>query len=460
MDATGSSKESEASGTSSESNVELQPIRSGTAEEPAELVHRETTTREHSNSDDETRVLSRDPVDRGPAAWFVVLGSTATMVPTFGLMTTVGIFQVYWKENQLSAWSNTDISWIISVYGFLAVLLCGPFGVLFDKYGPFWLMMPAAAAYCASFLGIAFSSRYWQFMSCFSVAGVGAAALTTCALAVINHWFDEKKGLAMGICTMGGGLGGVIFSVVLRFTTTRLDWTGASLVHLGIILAFLTVGCVTIKPRVLKPARGRLWDFSCFRRWDFVLFTLSVCGFELILFVAWGLLPTYARVVQLGDVFYLSLVFSVGSSLGRILPGYLSDRLGPFNVTIVMALLTETTMLVLWLPFGETSAAVLYTVSFLLGFGTGSFVSTAATCLGRLCKPQESGTYIGCCYAVVSLATLVGNPASQGILGDGTDGRTRWTVAFLCVVLAMALLSCGFVRWLCLDRRWRWMVKV
>ncbi|KAF9879108.1 MFS monocarboxylate [Colletotrichum karsti] len=405
-------------------------------------------------------VLSQEPVDRGCRAWCVVVGSTAIMIPTFGLMTTIGIFQVIWKSNQLSARSNTEISWIISIYGFLAVLLCGPFGAVFDKYGPRWILTPAATLYAASFLGVAFCTQYWQFFLCFSFAGVGAAALTTSALAVINHWFDKKKGLAMGICTMGGGVGGVIFSVLLRFTTKHLNWMKASLVHLVVICVFLVIGCVMIRPRVLKPSEGKLWDFSCFRRWKFLLFTLSVCGFELVLFVAWGLLPTFSSIVNLGDVFYLMLVFSVGSTLGRVIPGYLTDRMGPFNVTIMMTIITELTMLSLWLPFGSTSAPVLYTVAFLLGFGTGSFVSTAATCLGRLCDVQDNGTYIGCCYAVVSLATLIGNPASQAVLGDGQHGRTRLTVAFLAAILFLSLVSCCFVRWLCLGKTWKWRVNV
>ncbi|GJC83913.1 putative transporter MCH4 [Colletotrichum liriopes] len=223
------------------------------------------------------------------------------MIPTFGLMSTVGIFQVYWKENQLEAWSNADISWIISVFGFLAVLLGGPFGILFDSFGPRWLTTPAAIVYCASFIGIAFSSRYWQFMVCFCTAGIGAA--------VINHWFDKKKGLAMGICTMGGGLGGVIFSVILRFTTNNLDWTTASLVHFAVICAFLSLGCALTRPRVVKVREGKLWDLACFRRWKFLLFTLSVCG----MIRARNLFPTITILitVKLGDVFYLTLVFNV-----------------------------------------------------------------------------------------------------------------------------------------------------
>lgn len=135
-------------------------------------------TAHHAPSGNDARVVSKGSVDHGHTAWCVVVGSTATMIPTFGLMTTVGIFHVYWKENQLKEWSNTTISWIISVYGFLAVLLCGPFGVLFDKYGPRWLMTPAATVYCVSFLGIAFSSQYWQLLLCFSTAGVSAGRST------------------------------------------------------------------------------------------------------------------------------------------------------------------------------------------------------------------------------------------------------------------------------------------
>lgn len=86
----------------------------------------------------------------------------------------------------------------------------------------------------------------------------------------------------MGICTMGGGLGGVIFSVVLRFTTKNFEWTTASLIHFAIICAFLSLGCALTRPRVLKARKGKMWDFACFRRWKFVLFTFSVCGMAVV----------------------------------------------------------------------------------------------------------------------------------------------------------------------------------
>jgi len=112
--------------------------------------------------------------DGGLRAWIVVLGSTAVMVPTYGLMTAVGLFQVYWKEHQLSSYSNPEIAWIISIFGFLDIFLSGPAGFLFDRVGARRLLLPASVVYFSAYLGLAFSSRYEHFMACFVIAGSSA----------------------------------------------------------------------------------------------------------------------------------------------------------------------------------------------------------------------------------------------------------------------------------------------
>lgn len=61
-------------------------------------------------------------------------------------------------------------------------------------------------------------------------------------------------------------------------------------------------------------------------------------------------------------------------------------------------------MLAIWLPLGQTSLAALYAVSILFGFGTGSFVSLSAACVGQICGDGVYGRWLGTCYSVVSLA--------------------------------------------------------
>jgi hypothetical protein len=112
--------------------------------------------------------------DGGWRAWSVVMGATMSMSATFGLMTAIGLFQVYWQEHQLASDDPTRISWIISVFGFLSLFLAAHAGALFDRFGARWLLIGSALMYAGSFLGLAYSTEYAHFMGCFIVAGVGA----------------------------------------------------------------------------------------------------------------------------------------------------------------------------------------------------------------------------------------------------------------------------------------------
>jgi len=67
-----------------------------------------------------------------------------------------------------------DISWIVSMFGFLDCFVAAPFGVIFDRYGSKILLPLGSMVYLASFVGLAFASTYGQFMACFVVAGLSA----------------------------------------------------------------------------------------------------------------------------------------------------------------------------------------------------------------------------------------------------------------------------------------------
>lgn len=56
--------------------------------------------------------------DGGWRAWSVVLGSWCAMVPSFGLMNTIGVFQTWLADHQLKSYSQASIGWIFSLYMF------------------------------------------------------------------------------------------------------------------------------------------------------------------------------------------------------------------------------------------------------------------------------------------------------------------------------------------------------
>lgn len=189
--------------------------------------------------------------DGGLHAWLVVLGAFCSLTITFGVMTSVGVLQAYWKQNQLAAYTESEIGWIPSVFVFLALLLGVQFGPLFDRYGPAWILRIASIGYVVCLVLLAECSTYWQFMLTLGVlGGVCCAALSTVALAALSHWFRLRRGLANGLAMAGSSCGGITFPLMLRPALDDLGWVWS------MRLMALAVGALGFAASVL--IRGRL----------------------------------------------------------------------------------------------------------------------------------------------------------------------------------------------------------
>ena len=103
----------------------------------------------------------------GTRAWLVILGSFCIICGTFGLISSVGLFQAYWQAHQLSQYSSRDLGWISAVNVFLNLFLGVQIGPLFDRYGPRWLVAGGSVVYVARFvlptiLGCGRSADGWR----------------------------------------------------------------------------------------------------------------------------------------------------------------------------------------------------------------------------------------------------------------------------------------------------------
>jgi hypothetical protein len=54
----------------------------------------------------------------GWRAWTVVLGAWCAMVPSMGMLNTIGILDAWIGENQLEALPRSQTAWIVSLYAF------------------------------------------------------------------------------------------------------------------------------------------------------------------------------------------------------------------------------------------------------------------------------------------------------------------------------------------------------
>ena len=91
----------------------------------------------------------------GLQAWSVVFGSFAGMVACFGLANAIGTFQAYLSTHQLSAYDQSTVGWIFSIYIFLAFFCGVQIGPVFDAKGPRWLVLAGSVCLLGGVFGLA-----------------------------------------------------------------------------------------------------------------------------------------------------------------------------------------------------------------------------------------------------------------------------------------------------------------
>ncbi|KAF1920760.1 major facilitator superfamily domain-containing protein [Ampelomyces quisqualis] len=422
----------------------------------------------HGVEDEEPGIPIVDAEDDFPEgglrAWLVVASAWFMLFPSFGFMVSIGTLQDYWSQHQLSDMTARDIGWIPSVFVYLSLALGIWVGPLFDRYGPRWISLGGSVGFLLMIFLLAECKKFWQMILCCGVlGGVAGAMLTTTSLAVVAHWFKERRALTQGIAMMGSSCGGLTIPLMFKTTFPKYGYEWSLRILGFVFLACFTFGNILMKARIPPTAAAKkkaIISFSIYGDLRLSLLTMSVFGFEIVLFGALGILPTYATLstnFPPNTSFYLISVLNGVSCLGRLLPGYVADKIGRFNTLFIMIIFTLVFMLSLWLPLGTTSLAALYCFAALFGFGTGSWMALTPACVGQLCRTEEFGRYYGSMFFIISLATLVSVPIS-GELVETVGPQAM--VVFSCAVLGLSLISFAFSRWACLGRRWTVKAKI
>lgn len=406
---------------------------SETADEVSSRETRDGGSEEEGDDDDMTEYP-----EGGLAAWRVVLGSFFGLFSVFGLINSLGAIQAYVSINQLDSRTDSQVSWIFSVFLFLCYLMAGQVGPLFDAYGPYQLVICGIVFYTVGIMMTSLATQYYQFFLAFSVCtGFGCALLMTPEIAIIGHWFKKRRGTAIGAATVGGSFGGVVFPVMLRrmYATAGYAWALRTLgfVNLGTLLTSLLL----MKPRLEnhQPAGGsgggavksmfsvkNMVDLRSLKDMRFTWLVAANFMGELGVVNGLTFLTSYALAQGKSENMsyaLLAILNAVGMP-GRWLPGVIADRwLGRFNTLILTTTMAFITIFIIWLPFGHSTAG-LVVFCVLHGFCNGAILSLAPVCCGQICKTKDYGKRYGTMFFIASFACLLGIPLS-GALIKGTN---------------------------------------
>ncbi|KAK4171780.1 major facilitator superfamily domain-containing protein [Triangularia setosa] len=425
-------KRSPTDSSSSDTELEVDPVR-------VDRVASRRSFRQIPDANHYGPTTEKDPeLERCPSAattidfpeggvqgWLVVFGSFCAMLSLYGLINSAAVFESYFSTNQLKDNSPSEIGWIFSLYLFIVFFVGVQVGPIFDRYGSRVIVAKLQKTDHEI-------AEYYQIILTYSVmGGLGGALLNCPAYGSIAHFFNVRRGFATGIASTAGGIGGVIFPIVLRELLPSIGFDWSSRVLALIMLGLAIPANLFIKTR-LPPAKGEkvqsVWpDFSVFKDARFACAALGVFFMEWGLFVPLTYIVSYA--VDHGqdatDSYLLLSYLNAGSVLGRVLPGILADKIGRFNVIIITIAICLITGLALWLPAGHSNP-ILIAYAVLFGFGSGSNIGLVPVCLGQLCDHRKFGRLFSTAMMVASFGTLSSVPIGGALLsGSG------WTAVIL-----------------------------
>ncbi|ODV70388.1 monocarboxylate permease [Hyphopichia burtonii NRRL Y-1933] len=398
--------------------------------------------------------------DGGWRANGVVLGSFVGLIVTFGLLNSVGTIQSYISSHQLKDTDTSTVSWIFSIFLWLSFFFGGIVGPLFDNQGSRKLLIIGTCLMFVGFMTMSISTTLYQFILCFSLCiGIGNCIIITPLVGSVSHWFLYKRGIALGIATLGGSVGGACIPLLLRSLFPKIGFAWSIRV-----LGFFTLFCMGFATLLLKERFKRpfliernpsklvnlkifcqnIFDLTAFKDTKFTLLVIATFLNELSLLLLLTYLSSYATTQGMSDsqAYFLVTILNLTGLVGRFLPNILSDYIGYFNVMITMLIGYVISCLLIWVPFGSNIQA-LYAFAVIAGFFVSSILSLTPACLGVITSTNQFGLRYGLLYTFVSLGLLFGIPMGAAVIGDGSPERYQF-FAILCGLLS-SIGVCFFI---------------
>jgi MFS family permease len=388
--------------------------------------------------------------------WWVVAASAVGVF--WGPPVTVYSFSVFLKPlMQEFHVGRAAVSLGYTLHLF-AGAVCAPLvGWLVDRYGSRRVILSATALFgSVLFLNKVLSANIWQLYFFFVAMGVLINGVGPIPYGkIVSHWFDQRRGLALGLTMLGIGLGAVIMPSLSQQLIARFGWRTAYavlggavlLIALPVLAAFLREKPqdLGLQPDGAPPknsggANKAPQGLSAHDAWHTGTFWLMVCAFFLVSASVQGCLVHMTA--MLSDRGIAPQTAALGSSLvgvavllGRVGAGYLLDRLFAPHLAAVFFGGAALGIGLLWL--GTTPVA--FAGAFLVGLGLGAEVDLIAFLVSRYFGLRAFGRVYSAAFAAFALAGAFG-PLIMGSSFDRTGSYRVALVTFLAATLVAAIL--------------------
>jgi sugar phosphate permease len=373
-------------------------------------------------------------------------------------------------------WSRT----MVTSGNAISKLVVGPLfgfaaGWIVDRFGPRRLMMAGILMAGGALVGLGAVSAVWSFyvFYFFNALGYVCGGPLPCQV-LLSRWFDKARGKAMGIAYLGIGVGGTIVPLLAAWLTARFGWRG-SLQLVGVLIVLIAFplaffvredpnGDARLKPsrstgqgrsteqerstgqegaRRLQPSGSSASIADILRSPAFYLLALgSMCSIaavggtnqhlKLFLSLDRGYAQTDAARI-------ISLVLGV-SIAGRLLMGWLADRMPRKHVMLIIYLLVAGAIPLLLVPAAGAGTTMFFFAA-IFGLGLGGEYLIIPLMAGELFGVRVLGRVMGIVLTADGVAEATA-PMLIGYLRDRTGSYdTGFTLLVIVAIVGAAAIA-------------------
>jgi sugar phosphate permease len=387
-------------------------------------------------------------------------------------------------------WSRT----MVTSGNAISKLVVGPLfgfaaGWTVDRFGPRRLMMAGIVMAGGALIGLGATSLAgaFYFFYFFNALGYVCGGPLPCQV-LVSRWFDKTRGKVMGIAYLGIGVGGAIVPLLSAWLTARVGWRlslqllGGLIVLIALPLAYfvkedpdedarpkpsrsgneqktsdrsetaLPDGDAKASPSdVARRLQPSVSIAAILRTPAFYLLALgSMCSIAAVggtnqhlkLFLSLDRGHSQAEAAGL-----ISLVLTI-SIAGRLLMGWLADRVPRKRVMVLIYLLVAAAIPLLLVRTAAPGAATLYLFAAIFGLGLGGEYLIIPLMAGELFGIGVLGRVMG----IVLTADGVAEATAPLLVGYLRDRTGSYNTGFL-VLIGIALVGAAAVACLPAARR-------
>ncbi|MDT7836978.1 MFS transporter [Aquabacterium sp. OR-4] len=393
--------------------------------------------------DEEVNEFRRDHAWRVVlAAWVgVAMGLTALPFYTLGIFAKPLALEFGWSRAVIqSGFSFSMLGVICSAWAA---------GWAIDRFGVRRVALFSQVGLALGFVGLAAqtgSSTLWQVSwLLLAVLGVGTTPLTWSR--GIAAWFDQRRGLALGVALSGTGVTALVAPPLVNLIVSAHGWRAG---YMAVALAIVLVAVPAVwlmfrdKPRAAPTAQAQAGDgLRLAQALRSRHFWLLIVGFWLICAAVSGLIPnlvpmlTDSGLTMTQAAGYASLL-GLNVMAGRLLAGWLLDRFWGPGVALVLLMPPAVACLLLAVPQWPGAAVMM------IGLAAGAeFDLIAYLCL-RYFGTRNFGQIYAWQWVNFSVAAGAG-PIAFAMIFDhsGSYHHALLAAAALLVLGPLLLLGLG-----------------